>query len=178
MTSALRSLANTEFWSTPISKSRPVSDLKRVTRVGLKCKAAASSLYSDRLPCLLGLARVDCSLFHPDPRPVCAFGFPITRSPDPSLIHAHPQFSIRFTTDQQLTCDHPPLLRFLRSSAFQRFWLSDHQITRSFPDQRSSAVRFCFLAILPLLAIRSQTTSSRLSASDLSSHPSCIGGEL
>ena len=39
MTSALRSLANTEFWSTPISKSRPVSDLNRVTRGGENCKA-------------------------------------------------------------------------------------------------------------------------------------------
>jgi hypothetical protein len=39
MTSALRSLANTEFWSTPISKSRPVSDLKRVTRKRLKVQS-------------------------------------------------------------------------------------------------------------------------------------------
>src|SRR6478672_8081889 len=48
MTSALRSLANTEFWSTPISKSRPVSDLNRVTRGGENCKAAARSAISTR----------------------------------------------------------------------------------------------------------------------------------
>jgi hypothetical protein len=48
MTSALRSLANTEFWSTPISKSRPVSDLKRVTRKGPKAQSSAP--IDNRLP--------------------------------------------------------------------------------------------------------------------------------
>jgi hypothetical protein len=139
MTSALRSLANTEFWSTPISKSCPVSDLNRLSRSRENCKAqvilhfwhfliradprksavslflfrsASSVVISGKL--LLSRSRRSPDLFSYSSAsfvPLCfkGFAFRSRRSPD----HAR-------SPDLSLS------LRFPCSSAFQRFCLSDY----------------------------------------------------
>src|SRR5579864_763550 len=112
MTSALRSLANTEFWSTPISKSRPVSDLNRVTRGGENCKAAAqqqsafgtqqSVRFCLPISAIFGNFGILCNC------PIRAYPRASAVKPSLSDHGDYPIFSI---------------LRFLCSSVFQRFFV-------------------------------------------------------
>jgi len=157
MTSAFRSLANTEFWSTPISKSRPVSDLKRVTREGLKVQSSRNNTY------------------HGDTERSGYWGKKRTLGPSSLVREQVLPFRSRRSPDHAITrsSPHPCYPVLIRgnvclpiSAIFGNFSPSGN-----FLDQCRSVERFAFRfrAISAIPAIP-RTTSSRPSASHSSSH--------